>query len=50
MNYEVYIGDNSDYSKNAKCPGGPHMTKPAASSYADYSVRPAPNDKWSATD
>ena len=26
QNYEVYIGDNSDWTKNLKCPGGPFMT------------------------
>lgn len=25
QNYEIYIGNDSDYNKNKKCPGGPFM-------------------------
>ena len=25
QNYEIYIGDNSDYTLNSKCAGGPFM-------------------------
>ena len=25
QNYEIYIGDSSDWSQNTKCPGGPFM-------------------------
>ena len=31
QNFRIYIGDNSDWSKNAECAGGPFMTLDADS-------------------
>ena len=25
QNYEIYVGDNPDYTQNSKCEGGPFM-------------------------
>ena len=34
QNYEIYIGDNSDWSQNTKCPGGPFMRYDDPSSFS----------------
>lgn len=33
QNYWIYIGDDSDYTKNKKCPGGPFMRVDDDSNY-----------------
>ena len=31
--YEVYVGDDSDFKMNSKCPGGPHQDKQSSRAY-----------------
>ena len=33
QNYNIYIGNDEDYRKNTKCPGGPFNNSENASSY-----------------
>ena len=33
QNFEIYIGDDTDYIKNTKCPGGPFMDSNDSNSY-----------------
>ena len=49
QNVEIYIGNNSDYTKNAKCPGGPFMVvNDLAKSYTSgtYSGWSRSGDMW----
>ena len=32
-NYEIYIGDNSNYLRNEKCTGGPHLNPNDVNTY-----------------
>ena len=34
QNYEIYIGDSTDWSQNTKCPGGPFMRYDDPSSFS----------------
>ena len=35
MNLEIYIGDDSEWENNPKCPGGPFLTASDPRSYYD---------------
>ena len=37
QNYEIYIGNDSDYTNNNKCAGGPFMRTNDSSNYHTYS-------------
>lgn len=37
QNFEIYIGNNEDYSKNNKCAGGPFMRTDDSSNYQTWS-------------
>ena len=41
QNYEIYIGNDSDYNKNAKCAGGPFLRidDPNSFVYNEYAAQ-----------
>lgn len=36
QNFEIYIGNDSDYTKNNKCAGGPFMRTDDSTNYHDW--------------
>ena len=47
QNYEIYIGNDSDYTKNSKCPGGPFMRTDDNANYHSWTASGSTfNDIW----
>ena len=47
QNYEIYVGNHADYTKNKKCAGGPFMKIDDSANYHTYSYEHTPYpDIW----